>query len=40
MEELQDYYSPESIDKLDATYNLIYGQRSNGKTYAICRKIV
>ena len=40
MEELQDYYSPEAINKLDATYNLIYGQRSNGKTYAICRMIV
>lgn len=34
------YYSSDEIDKLGATYNIIYGQRSNGKTFAICRKII
>lgn len=34
------YYSSEAIDKLNAMYNLIIGQRSNGKTYDICKKIV
>lgn len=34
------YYSSEEIDKLDATYNVIYGQRGNGKTFTICRKII
>lgn len=34
------WYDSTEIDKLDATYNLIYGQRSNGKTFRICRKIV
>lgn len=34
------YYSYDDIDKLDAVYNLIIGQRSNGKTYGILRKIV
>ena len=35
-----EYYSSKGIDALDATYNLIYGKRSNGKTFAICRKIL
>jgi len=35
-----EYYDSSSIDALDATYNLIYGQRSNGKTFRICRKIL
>ena len=29
------YYSPSKINKKGATYNLIIGERSNGKTYAI-----
>ena len=29
------YYSTAAIDKRDATYNVIFGERSNGKTYAI-----
>ena len=37
---MSEYYSSKEIDALDATYNLIYGQRSNGKTYCICRKIL
>lgn len=35
-----EYYDSSAIDALDATYNLIYGQRSNGKTFRICRKIL
>ena len=35
-----DYYSYHNIDKLNATYNLIIGQRSNGKTYGWCRKAI
>ena len=34
------YYDISGIDALDAVYNLIYGKRSNGKTYSVCRKIV
>lgn len=34
------YYDISAIDALDAVYNLIYGKRSNGKTFAICRKIL
>ena len=34
------YYSLKNIDKLDATYSLIYGERSNGKTTAVLRRIV
>ena len=29
------YYTPEKINKKKATYNLIFGERSNGKTYAM-----
>lgn len=39
MEENQ-YYNYDKIDALNATYNLIYGQRGNGKTYGACRKII
>lgn len=34
------WYDPADILALDATYNLIYGERGNGKTYSICRLIV
>ena len=34
------YYSFTKIDKQKATYNLIIGQRSNGKTFGMCRKIL
>ena len=34
------YYSYSDIDSIDATYNLIIGQRSNGKTYGFCRKVL
>ena len=32
------FYSTSAIDKRDATYNLIFGERSNGKTYALLLK--
>lgn len=32
------YYSTSRIDKKDATYNVIFGERSNGKTYALLYK--
>ena len=34
------YYSFSKIDKTGATYRLIIGQRSNGKTYGACKKIL
>lgn len=33
-----EYYSLKKINKLNALYNLIIGQRSNGKTYAVCKQ--
>lgn len=35
-----EYYSLKKINKLNALYNLIIGQRSNGKTYAVCEQEV
>lgn len=32
------YYSTNSIDNKKATYNVIFGERSNGKTYAMLKK--
>lgn len=32
------YYTPAKIDKKNATYNIIFGERSNGKTYAMLLK--
>lgn len=32
------FYNPTKIDKKDCTYNVIFGERSNGKTYAILHK--
>ncbi len=37
---MSQYYDSSEIDKLHAIYNLIIGQRSNGKTFCICRKII
>lgn len=34
------YYSYDEIDKHKATYNLIIGQRSNGKTFGMLKKII
>lgn len=39
-EELDEYYNIEPIDKTNATYRLIIGQRSNGKTYSACKHII
>lgn len=32
------YYSTEKIDRKKATYNVVFGERSNGKTYALLLK--
>lgn len=32
------YYSTDKIDKKNATYNVIFGERSNGKTFALLKK--
>ena len=34
------YYSLKEIEKKHAIYNVIIGERSNGKTYSICEKTV
>lgn len=34
------WYDPSDILALDATYNLIYGERGNGKTFSICHLIL
>ena len=34
----QKYYSPSAINKKNATYNVIFGERSNGKTYALLKQ--
>lgn len=36
----EKFYQIEPLDLMQATYNIIIGQRSNGKTFAVCRKIV
>lgn len=38
--ELKLFYDIEPIDETNATYRLIIGQRSNGKTYSVCKHIV
>lgn len=38
--ELQMYYDIGPIDSTNAVYRMIIGQRSNGKTYSVCRHIV
>ena len=34
------FYSPKKIDETETIYRLIIGQRSNGKTYSMCEKIL
>lgn len=34
----QIFYSPKRINSKDATYNVIFGERSNGKTYALLKQ--
>lgn len=38
--QLKQYYDIEPIDSTGATYRMIIGQRSNGKTYKVCKHIV
>ena len=35
-----EYYDVSHIDKLNAHYNVIFGKRSNGKTYSVLKKII
>ena len=37
---LKDFYEIDPIDNTGATYRLIIGQRSNGKTYSVCKHII
>ena len=37
---LEKYYNIEPIDNTNATYRMIIGQRSNGKTYSVCDHII
>ena len=39
-EKTRRWYDPADILALDATYNLIYGERGNGKTFSICHLIL
>ena len=34
----QKFYSPTAINKKGATYNMVFGERSNGKTYALLKQ--
>lgn len=34
----QKYYTPNAINRKNATYNVIFGERSNGKTYALLKQ--
>lgn len=36
----QQYYTPTTINRRNATYNVIFGERSNGKTYALLRQSI
>ena len=36
----QQFYSLDKIDKKNAHYNVIFGERSNGKTYAVLKKMI
>lgn len=38
--EIKDYYDIGPIDETNAVYRLIIGQRSNGKTYSVCKHII
>lgn len=40
IKETSEYYTSEHIDKLNAHYNVIFGKRSNGKTYNLLYKII
>lgn len=38
--EHSEYYSLDEIDKYEAHYNVIFGKRSNGKTYSVLKRVV
>lgn len=38
--EIKDFYDITPIDETNAVYRMIIGQRSNGKTYSVCKHIV
>lgn len=35
-----EWYSYDAIDKIDSIYKIIIGERSNGKTYGWCKKVL
>lgn len=37
---MSDWYSYDAIDKIDSVYKIIIGERSNGKTYGWCKKVL
>lgn len=37
---VEQWYSISEIDKTDAVYRLIIGERSNGKTYSVIKKVI
>lgn len=40
VQEGRRYYDPSEILALGATYNIIFGERGNGKTFSVCRLII
>lgn len=38
--EIRDFYDIGPIDETNAVYRMIIGQRSNGKTYSVCKHII
>lgn len=38
--ELKEFYDITPIDNTNAVYRMIIGQRSNGKTYSVCKHII
>lgn len=38
--EIQEFYDIGPIDNTNAVYRMIIGQRSNGKTYSVCKHII
>lgn len=38
--EIKDFYDINPIDETNAVYRMIIGQRSNGKTYSVCKHII
>ena len=40
VKESTEYYDVAHIDKLNCHYNVIFGKRSNGKTYSVLKKMI